>query len=369
MMRCGFTKWELLVVAAISSFVVVSAVCAGFTLPLELVFYVFCGWILFLWRVLPNVTVNWTDAGVAVVALSLFVFGTHWFLRWLYAALPRVADVAKPADSTGSPTTGLSDEPMIARSWSARWTASVVALVLMMFVAGIAMVGITHQLTWLAKSREPIVGFHDTASRRIQSTNNLKQIGLGFHNYHDRYSSLPAGGTGDAKGRMLHGWQTALLPFIEQEPLFDQVVQDKPWDDAANAKVFQTILKMYLYPVRRTPIKNESGYALSHYSANIFALGGTRGRTLDEFTDGTSNTLLAGEVAANFKPWGHPANWRDPTLGINRSPDGFGSPWPGGATFLRADGSVKFYSNNIDPQVLKALSTPAGGERADLDRE
>jgi prepilin-type processing-associated H-X9-DG protein len=61
-------------------------------------------------------------------------------------------------------------------------------------------------------------------------------------------------------------------------------------------------------------------------------------------------------------PWGYPANWRDPALGLNRSPDGFGNGMGKGANFSFADGSVRFLANAVSPEVLKALSTPAGGE-------
>jgi prepilin-type processing-associated H-X9-DG protein len=83
--------------------------------------------------------------------------------------------------------------------------------------------------------------------------------------------------------------------------------------------------------------------------------------------DGTANTLMAGEAADDFKPWGHPTNWRDPAIGINRSPQGFGSPHRGGAVFLFMDGSVRFIKDTVDPQVLKSLSTPAGGEPINPD--
>jgi hypothetical protein len=55
-------------------------------------------------------------------------------------------------------------------------------------------------------------------------------------------------------------------------------------------------------------------------------------------------------------------NWRDPMKGINQSPDGFGGPWEHGTAIVLADGSVRTISKNISPAVLKALSTPNGGE-------
>ena len=84
--------------------------------------------------------------------------------------------------------------------------------------------------------------------------------------------------------------------------------------------------------------------------------------TFADVKDGSSNTIAAGEVSAGFKAWGDPTNLRDPANGIGGGADQFGSSSPGGANMLFMDGSVKFIPENIDPQVLQALSTPDGGE-------
>jgi hypothetical protein len=97
----------------------------------------------------------------------------------------------------------------------------------------------------------------------------------------------------------------------------------------------------------------------------VRVLGGEKARTLKDISDGdgTGNTLFAGEVNNEFKPWSYPANWRDPALGINRSPRGFGgSRASHSAAFMFADGSVRNLSDSTSPAVLKALSTPNGGE-------
>jgi len=110
-----------------------------------------------------------------------------------------------------------------------------------------------------------------------------------------------------------------------------------------------------------------SGYGVSDYAANPLVL--RAGLTLrpDEIRDAPDRTIIMGEVAEKFRPWGYPANWRDPRLGINRSPDGFGGPWKKrpGAIFAFADGSTRLLSADIDPDVLEALCTPSGGENVE----
>ena len=165
----------------------------------------------------------------------------------------------------------------------------------------------------------------------------------------------------------LESWQTLILPYMEQEPLYRRIDLTKPWNDVHNSPVFQTVISEFLNPgisARNTA----DGFAVSHYAANVDMLGGDHPRTIADVADGTAFTLMAGEVVSNFKPWGDPTNWRDTRLGLNRSPDGFGSPFPGGASFLFVDGSVRFIKNAVDPQVLKALATPAGHEKVGSDQ-
>jgi hypothetical protein len=72
-----------------------------------------------------------------------------------------------------------------------------------------------------------------------------------------------------------------------------------------------------------------------------------------------SNTILIGEVNAVPVAWGNPVNWRDPAIGINRSPRGFGGPPNArGVTFLMADCSVRFVSDTVNPEVLRTMASP-----------
>ena len=60
-------------------------------------------------------------------------------------------------------------------------------------------------------------------SRRSQCKNNLKQIGLALHNYHEKYQAFPPAYTVDATGKPLHSWRTLILPFVDQQALYDKI--------------------------------------------------------------------------------------------------------------------------------------------------
>ena len=73
----------------------------------------------------------------------------------------------------------------------------------------------------------PAVQAAREAARRSQCTNNLKQISLAMHNYHDTHKSLPVGAYGTTWGT----WQISVFPYIEQGSLYDKFYHGGKWVD------------------------------------------------------------------------------------------------------------------------------------------
>jgi hypothetical protein len=172
--------------------------------------------------------------------------------------------------------------------------------------------------------------------------------------------------------RQEHSWATYAMLGGWHSPCNDKgecIDLKLPWNDPKNRPLFRCAVDLFInQELPGAPIRDADGYGLAHYAANSRAMANGAIRPFDQFTNGTANTLLIGEVNASFRRWGDPANVRDPARGINRSPYGFGGP-PGtnGALFGMADGSVRFVSERVSPAVLRALATPDGGEPVDLD--
>ncbi len=255
----------------------------------------------------------------------------------------------------------------------------------------------------------PVVTTAQASSRRFQSVNNLKQIGLAFYNYRDANNRFPAAvNFGGKSGKVPYSWRVAILPYIEQQALYNAYNFDEPWDGPNNRRLIEKMPAIYGYPGA------EGTLAIPGYSAyfvftgpstalSVGPPGGAAGRAggmsaaigatgqphqpnagppkgagdrlntpplqpvdapvsdepgVRQITDGTSNTILAVESRRDI-PWTKPedipfdSKVQLPNVG-EFSEDGFNA--------LFADGSVRFVKKSIQPQVLKALITRDGGE-------
>lgn len=169
------------------------------------------------------------------------------------------------------------------------------------------------------------------AARRSQCKNNLKQIGLALHNYHDSLMVFPPGNTTcrpcvgyagwASDGQSGHNLHAGILPYIDQAPLYNQLNwrigydYDNTAGDANHATAVKTVLQVYLCPSSSTDTLFTYGsvsHAVAHYvgiagttPATPVATSGTFFKnskiTIAKLTDGTSNTMVVGEYSGLAK--------------------------------------------------------------------
>ncbi len=96
----------------------------------------------------------------------------------------------------------------------------------------------------------PAVQAAREAARRAQCVNNLKQIGLALHNYHDTTNGFPAAAITSKDGKPLLSWRVAILPYIEQQELYNQFHLNEPWDSPHNKTLIARMPVAYNCPSR-----------------------------------------------------------------------------------------------------------------------
>ena len=189
------------------------------------------------------------------------------------------------------------------------------------------------------------------AARRSSSLNNMKQLALAVHNYHDVYNALPPAVVTDADGVPLYSGRVLLLPFLEQSHVFDQWDKSQPWDSEANKPLAQMMIPTFRDPADTGP-PNQTSYLFVTGTGTMFEVG----QKLDfsKITDGTSNTLMFVEVKNSGTSWAQPGDFdadRFQTLpaGNHRA----------GNNVAFADGSVRSLPANTP---IRAAATRNGGE-------
>jgi RNA polymerase sigma factor (sigma-70 family) len=201
------------------------------------------------------------------------------------------------------------------------------------------------------------------ALRRLQTRNNLRQIGIALQNYASAYGQLPAPAIYDKNGKPLLSWRVALLPFIDQDNLYKQFKLDEPWNSEHNKPLSDHLIKVYAPPDgedREKPV--------TYYQAIVGQGAAWEPRKPmrfpASFIDGTSNTILVVEAATPV-PWAKP---EDLAYVPDQALPKFGGLFGGAFHALFADGAVHFLSGRADEATLRAAITPAGGEVIDFDK-
>lgn len=200
------------------------------------------------------------------------------------------------------------------------------------------------------------------AARRMQCSNNVKQIAIALLNYESEYHCLPPAYTVDANGKPLHSWRTLILPYVEQAALYDKIDLSKPWDDPANKEARETNLRCYQCLSADCPSNHTNYLAIIAPGSCIQP---TVPRKLSEITDGRSNTLMVVEVDAKHSvPWMSPVDANEQWL-MNLGKDDK-LPHPGGINVAFADGHIEFLRSKTTPATLHAMITVAGNDGVEV---
>ncbi len=228
----------------------------------------------------------------------------------------------------------------------------------------------------------PAVQAAREAARRASCLNNLHQIGIGLQLYHAANQCFPPGGIeliSQKPGGRQYAWCAFLLPYVEQQALYDSFDFSQPYYVGANVTAAETPLAVFVCPSSpRAATMLSGGLGASDYggiygeriiSPNNPPKGVMlydRAIRIAEINDGTSNTMAVSEDCdTSNMQWVNALNVFDVAYAINTAPpieNDIKSQHPGGANGAFCDGSARFLTETMDIRVLAAICTRAGGE-------
>ncbi|RIK75335.1 MAG: hypothetical protein DCC67_15425, partial [Planctomycetota bacterium] len=203
----------------------------------------------------------------------------------------------------------------------------------------------------------PAVAGARAAAMRSQDMNDMRQIALAMHNYHDVHNSFPTDVYSE-DGKPLLSWRVELLPYMEQQGLYERFKLDEPWDSEHNRKLLAQIPEAFLSSAGGEPGKTR--YQGLKGEKTIFR--GAKGVAVREITDGTSNTLMFVQTdPAKAVEWTRPADInfdaKKPLAGLDSSQGAFLAAF--------CDGSVQYLSMAPGDEALKRLAIRDDGETID----
>lgn len=193
-------------------------------------------------------------------------------------------------------------------------------------------------------------------AQRTQQQDNLKQVMLALHNYHDTNGHFPPAVVIDKDSGVPHSWRVEILPYIEQSLLYQQYKMNEPWDSENNKKVLALMPAQYRHPSQGA--STNTAIFAAYGDGFAFQKDDKEGTKIQDILDGTSSTICVFEAKADI-PWTKPEELSiDLSKGV---PANFGFT-PEVFTAGLCDGSVQYISRSIDKDLLKALFTRKGGE-------
>ena len=199
----------------------------------------------------------------------------------------------------------------------------------------------------------PAVWAEREAGRRRQCQFNLKQIGLALLSYEQANRCFPPAVFTDKRDKPAMSWRVAILPYLEQQALYQQYDSKEPWDSPHNRALGNAPLEFFHCPSDPGSTPTETNYVRIVGKDTV---GGIPNEAVkfSDITDGTSRTIMVVEISGLHINWAEPRNVTADEF-MKMVAKGRASNHPGGFQAAMADGSVHFISYGIAPKTLRSL--------------
>lgn len=203
----------------------------------------------------------------------------------------------------------------------------------------------------------PAVQSVRNAANRAKSLNNLKQIGLAYHNYHDSFQQCPAP-IASTNGEPILSWRVSCLPYIEEDARYRQFQLNESWDSPQNRRLLDPVPRAYKDPFLGSG--TDTSYRTFVGPGTLYPSGTTAKYTIGRIPRGNANLIVVAE-AAEPVPWSKPQEIR-PQPGAIVSQ--LGNPGNRHFLVLFLDGSVRVMDRNVPEAVMKSAIDPDDRQNA-----
>jgi hypothetical protein len=231
------------------------------------------------------------------------------------------------------------------------------------------------------------------AARRMQCSNNLRQISLALYTYENHYGSLPPAYIADTNGKPMHSWRVLILPYLERKDLYNQYNFNEPWDGPNNKKLLDARPSFYACP------SDEEAYRKDQAQTSYVAVVGSNAAWSNKrphrhndsgFNEKASSTIMLVETAGTGINWTEPkdlsldtlqaATSRPGTVAVSSMHSGhyyyhgliydYEYDSPNSAYVALVDGSVRFLpAGTVSSKTLQKLLTIGGYDEDEVDKE
>jgi hypothetical protein len=226
----------------------------------------------------------------------------------------------------------------------------------------------------------PVVHSARESGRRAVCSNNIHQLALAFHAYHNDHGHFPPPYVADAAGKPMHSWRVLILPYLERPDLYNAYNLNEPWNGPNNSKLAAIMLSVF-----RCPADPKMPAEMTSYFC-IVGPGrmkeGHQELKMSDVTDGPDNTIMLVESSSARVNWLEPRDLavEDVLAGKNtvetpcpcsRHGGSDHGMWRGEPYLFNAamfDGAATALPAKLDAETLKALLTIDGGEPTGADR-
>jgi len=193
---------------------------------------------------------------------------------------------------------------------------------------------------------------------------------VALHNYHEDHGTFPPVFIADEHGVPIHSWRVLLLPYLEEQALFEEYRFDEPWNGPNNQKLASKIPRGY-----QCPSYGHHGEAADESVTNYVTVVGPdaifRGATpttMMDITDGKHQTIIVVDVNQQAVDWMAPDDISvDDFISLFHKDSGFNHPM--GTNVAFADTSARFLSSETKSNVLSALLTNESKDQSEIEEQ